>query len=148
MICRSYGFLTDFMDFSRRLYRWASEGVDMYVIINVEMVRSSLYPTGTGSELQIGMAMGPNSPPLHQANTKHHCECDTDVPPPPPRHPPPHIMVFGLSVTPPPPPSGCHRKNISPTPPLAGRGRVEEADTPPPHSRVNPALGLQVLPNV
>ena len=31
MICRSYGFLTDFMDFSRRLYRWASEGVDMYV---------------------------------------------------------------------------------------------------------------------
>ena len=21
----------DFMDFSRRLYRWASEGVDMYV---------------------------------------------------------------------------------------------------------------------
>ena len=23
----------DFMDFSRRLYRWASEGVDMYVYL-------------------------------------------------------------------------------------------------------------------
>ena len=26
----------DFMDFSRRLYRWASEGVDMYVMVSDE----------------------------------------------------------------------------------------------------------------
>ena len=29
----------DFMDFSRRLYRWASEGVDMYEGVEVETCR-------------------------------------------------------------------------------------------------------------
>ena len=32
----------DFMDFSRRLYRWASEGVDMYAYPLSTLIRSGV----------------------------------------------------------------------------------------------------------
>ena len=36
----------DFMDFSRRLYRWASEGVDMYASLK------DIFPGGFGEVAQ------------------------------------------------------------------------------------------------